>query len=87
MKSFNILRVVIFLVIIFKEIDGKHHTTVLTDVKCFSNLPDTVRVVHIDPETLIKYDNKGEHVMGVPDDKCDNGRVRKSDNRIVTILS
>lgn len=59
------------------EVHGHYgRSTHSTKVKCFNDLPETVKVVIIDPTTLIKYDNKGERIMGAADDKCDNGRVR-----------
>lgn len=41
----------------------------------FSDMPETIIINYIDAATLIKFDNKGEKMMGVSDDKCDNGRV------------
>lgn len=41
----------------------------------FSDMPETIQIDYIDAETLIKFDNKGERVMGVSDEHCDNGRV------------
>lgn len=46
-----------------------------TTLSYFSDMPENVQVVYIEAETLIKFDNKGEKMMGVSDEKCDNGRV------------
>lgn len=42
----------------------------------FPNQPERIKIVKVDPTTIIKYDNKGEQMMGVSDAHCDNGRVR-----------
>lgn len=34
-----------------------------------------VEIVYIDSRPVIKSDNHGERMMGVSDEKCDNGRV------------
>lgn len=79
--SFLVHVVLVFFSIVYGDANYEktvsYSTTVSVDLPCFADLPNTVKVVYIDPETLIKYDNKGEHVMGVADDKCDNGKVRK----------
>lgn len=75
MKSQLILRIFLFL-ITRKNVLSGYGPINSDDVPCFDDLPESVKVVYIDPETLIKYDNKGQRVMGVSDDKCDNGKVR-----------
>lgn len=47
----------------------------LTTLPYFFDMPEAIKIIYIDPITLIKFDNKGEKMMGVSDDKCDNGRV------------
>lgn len=50
-----------------------------TEAPYFSEMPETMKIEYIDPITLIRFDNKGEKMMGVSDDKCDNGRVSESE--------
>lgn len=54
-------------------------TTTANDVTTtevwFSEMPENIQIVYVDPTTFIKFDNKGEHVMGLSDEHCDNGRV------------
>ena len=53
-------------------------TTVPTTVEAyFSELPVGIKVNYINATTLLQFDNKGEKMMGVSNDKCDNTRVRK----------
>lgn len=44
----------------------------------FSDMPERISIVYIEAESLQKIDNKGERMMGVSDEKCDNGKVKKS---------
>lgn len=53
---------------------GKTTLATTTEVY-FSEIPDEVIVKYIDAITLLKFDNKGERMMGVSDKKCDNARV------------
>jgi hypothetical protein len=43
----------------------------------FSEMPPGTIVKYIDAATLLQFDNKGEKMMGVSDEKCDNARVSK----------
>lgn len=46
-----------------------------TEEPYFSEMPEGIQIVYIEAETLLKYDNKGEVVMGAGNEKCDNGQV------------
>jgi hypothetical protein len=50
-------------------------TIATTEAPYFSEIPDKMKIVYIDPISLIRADNHGEKMMGIADDKCDNGRV------------
>lgn len=52
-----------------------------TTVAYFSDMPEAIKIVYIEAESLIKFDNKGEKMMGVSDEKCDNGKVNLSPTR------
>lgn len=48
----------------------------------FPNQPERIKIVKVDPTPIIKYDNKGEMMMGVSDEHCDNGRVNSKKLRL-----
>lgn len=63
--------------------DDKHHdkynpTTKIsttTPVPYFSEMPENIIIKYIEALSLIEADNKGERMMGVSDEKCDNAKV------------
>lgn len=57
--------------------DNKYSTTVATTTTgaYFPDMPEAIKITYIDAATLLKFDNKGEKMMGVSDDKCDNAKV------------
>lgn len=56
--------------------NGTTNPETTTTAAYFSEMPENIEIVYVDPESLIKYDNKGEVIMGLSDEHCDNGRVR-----------
>jgi hypothetical protein len=59
------------------ESDNQNATTVASapTEAFFSDMHESIEINYIDAATLLKFDNKGEKMMGVSDDKCDNARV------------
>lgn len=81
-KDMNfLLKVFIFtrLAIVFGETADNSgeigHANGSLNIPPFYYTLESLRIVHIDPETLIKFDNKGERMMGIANDHCDNTRV------------
>lgn len=68
----------IFLSIVVHGVNSSHITSSKEhNETVYRSWSKNLQIVRVNAMTFIKYDNKGEHVMGVPDDKCDNARVRK----------
>ena len=52
-------------------------TTVATTTQAyFSEMPVGIKISYINATTLLQFDNKGEKMMGVSNEKCDNAKVR-----------
>lgn len=74
MDSQTIFQVCIYFSIIIHGVVC-HLSSVEHNDTVFKSWSEKMLIVHVNPITLIRSDNQGEHVMGVSDDKCDNARV------------
>lgn len=45
----------------------------------FSDMPDNLQIMTVDPTSQIEYDNLGERTMGKSDVKCDNAQVKSDE--------
>lgn len=43
----------------------------------FTDMPDNLQIVTVDPTSQIAYDNLGERTMGKSDVRCDNAKVQE----------
>lgn len=75
------MSLLIFLVIFAVCVNCEEETTTVpsTTVVYFSEMPENMQINYIDPMTFIRYENRGEVIMGLPDVNCDNARVNISD--------
>lgn len=57
------------------DLSGASTSISTTTEAYFSDMPEAIQINYIEAESLIKADNHGEVMMGVSDDRCDNGKV------------
>lgn len=48
----------------------------------FTDMPDNLQIVTVDPTSQIAYDNLGERTMGKSDVRCDDAKVQKVMNML-----
>lgn len=61
------------------------HSTLTTTISApqtttavyFTDMPDNLQIVTVDPTSQIAYDNLGERTMGKSDVRCDDAKVQK----------